>query len=154
MFERLMDSESGNPALPFSQLSMQKRMHPEISELMKKTLYPYLTDHPSTLLHPSVAGLSHRMYWLDHRVPEDQSVASVGSSKSFSNAYEADMVGGLVRYLVNGNAYGLRDIVVLVSVILLNALYYFMRLIFADTIQWPACRVSGKATFYLQALDQ
>jgi hypothetical protein len=115
LFERLMNSKSGVPALPYSQLSIQKRMHPDISLLLKKTLYPNLSDHLSTLGHPSVGGLSKRTYWLDHRSPENQS--SAGSSKSFSNTYEAEMVAGLLRYLVNGNAYGLHDIVVLVSLI-------------------------------------
>lgn len=114
MFERLMDSKSGIPALPYSQLNIQRRMHPEISLLLKKTLYPNLKDHPSTEEHSSVGGINNRTYWVDHRIPEDVAVTS-GSSKSFSNKHEVEMVAGLVRYLVNSNAYGLNDIVVLVS---------------------------------------
>ncbi|KAK2761189.1 hypothetical protein FQN54_001710 [Arachnomyces sp. PD_36] len=113
LFERLMDSNSGIPALPYTQLNIQKRMHPDISLLLKKTLYPNLQDHPSTLEHPSVQGLANRTYWLDHRIPENDSGTARGSSKSFSNTFEVGMVDGLVRYLVNTNAYGLNDIAVL-----------------------------------------
>ena len=116
MFERLMDPNSGIATLPYSRLTIQRRMHPDISMIPKNTLYQYLTDHPSTELHPVVGGLVERTYWFDHRVPEDKRPSSSSSTKSFSNAFEVEMVGGLVRYLVNSNAYGLRDIAVLVRV--------------------------------------
>lgn len=115
MFERLMDSKSGSPALPYSQLNIQRRMHPEISLLLKKTLYPILKDHHTTEEHARIGGISNRTYWVDHRIPEDVSTSSEGSSKSFSNKHEVEMVTGLVNYLVNSNAYGLKDIAVLVS---------------------------------------
>jgi hypothetical protein len=114
MFERLVDPDSGIKPIPYSRLTIQRRMHPEISVIPKNTLYPYLTDHPSTALHPEVGGLVERTYWFDHRVSEDKFPLSSSTARSFSNTFEVEMVEGLVRYLVNSNAYGLRDIAVLV----------------------------------------
>lgn len=145
-----MDSKSGIPALPYCQLNIQKRMHPEISLLLKKTLYPNLKDHPSTLLHPSVAGLSNRTYWLDHRNPENESAGPSDSSKSFSNTFEVDMVAGIVNYLVNSNVYGLSDIGVLVSLFHPKPpapggyIIVSKKLIFIDSLQRAACRDDEK----------
>ncbi|OJD18137.1 hypothetical protein AJ78_01803 [Emergomyces pasteurianus Ep9510] len=117
LFERLTDSESGIETLPHSILSVQRRMHPDISQIAKVTLYPQLLDHPSTRLHSAVGGLSDRTFWFDHRIPEDQCFGFTSATKSFSNRFEVDMVSGLVQYLVKSNAYGLGDIAVLVNAI-------------------------------------
>ena len=57
LFERLVTATAGGARLPFSRLDTQRRMHPEIAELVRSTLYPTLSDAPSTLEHPQVAGL-------------------------------------------------------------------------------------------------
>lgn len=114
LFERLMDPNSGIRTLPHSRLTIQRRMHPDISDCVRKTLYPFLVDHPSTYTHPEVGGLSHRTFWLDHNSPEEKSAASSRTTKSFCNQFEVEMVCGLVRYLINTNSYGLGDIAVLV----------------------------------------
>lgn len=90
-------------------------MHPDISACVRKTLYPFLIDHESTFSHPEVGGLCYRTFWLDHSSPEEKSAASSGTTKSFCNQFEVQMVCGLVRYLINTSSYGLGDIAVLVS---------------------------------------
>ncbi|OAS99706.1 uncharacterized protein BDCG_16275 [Blastomyces dermatitidis ER-3] len=113
LFERLTNSKSGIKTLPHSILSVQRRMHPDISQIAKSTLYPRLLDHPSTKLHSAVGGLRDRTYWFDHRIPEDQCFGFSSATKSFSNRFEVEMVSGLVQYLVQSNVYGLGDIAVL-----------------------------------------
>ncbi|KKZ67786.1 hypothetical protein EMCG_06552 [[Emmonsia] crescens] len=113
LFERLTNSKSGIETLPHSILRVQRRMHPDISQIAKSTLYPQLLDHQSTKLHSAVGGLNDRTYWFDHRIPEDQYFGFSSTKKSFSNRFEVDMVSGLVQYLVRSNAYGLGDIAVL-----------------------------------------
>ena len=66
--------------------------------------------------------MADRMYWLDHRVPEDTPDPTSAMSKSCSNIFEVDMVVGLVQYLISGNAYDLGDISVLVSHVTLRKL--------------------------------
>ena len=59
--------------------------------------------------------MADRMYWFDHQAPEDTPDPSSAMSKSCSNKFEVDMVVGLVQYLIDGNAYDLGEIAVLVS---------------------------------------
>ncbi|KAL2002422.1 hypothetical protein VTN02DRAFT_6800 [Thermoascus thermophilus] len=99
LFERLMDPNSGIRTLPHSRLTIQRRMHPDISDCVRKTLYPFLVDHPSTYTHPEVGGLSHRTFWLDHNAPEEKSAASSRTTKSFCNQFEVEMLAQLVRSL-------------------------------------------------------
>ncbi|KAI9790938.1 MAG: hypothetical protein M1833_001737 [Piccolia ochrophora] len=114
LFERMMQphDKSISP-LPFSQLNMQRRMHPDIADVCRATLYPFLKDHPSTTLHPRVVGMIDRTWWLDHKHTEDASDPSSTLSKSFSNKFEVDMVAGLVDYLLSQNEYHLGDIAIL-----------------------------------------
>lgn len=49
------------------------------------------------------------MYWLDHAEPEDENEAD-----SYSNSHEAEMIRGLVKYLISQNQYGVGDIAILV----------------------------------------
>lgn len=56
-----------------------------------------------------------RLYWLDHQQPEDRPDPRSPMAKSFSNAFEVEMVAELVQYLIKGNSYDLGDIAVLVS---------------------------------------
>lgn len=95
-------------AVPASQLTMQRRMHPDISKIARIT-YPYLQDHELTAHRPPIHGLASRMFWWDHRFPELES----DDLKSHANVYEVEMVAGLVEYLVRSGAYSQGDIVVL-----------------------------------------
>lgn len=55
-FERLSVGEPGRLTLPVAQLSIQRRMRPEISRLIK-TIYPRLVDHNTTEVLPHVVGM-------------------------------------------------------------------------------------------------
>lgn len=54
-----------------------------------------------------------RLWWLDHRKPEDRPDPRSPMAKSYSNAFEVEMVISLVRYLVNTNEYDFNDIAIL-----------------------------------------
>ena len=54
-----------------------------------------------------------RVWWLDHEMPEDTPASGSSMAKSFSNAYEVEMVVGLVEYLINSNEYSYQDITIL-----------------------------------------
>ncbi|KAL8785967.1 MAG: hypothetical protein Q9213_003043 [Squamulea squamosa] len=114
LFERMvMPSTSGKEPVPVSKLDLQRRMHPDVAQLLRATLYPYLKDHPSTS-HLPVAGMAHRTFWLDHQEPEDApNLLSIGS-KSYSNAFECAMICELVRYLLNTNDFDSGEIAILV----------------------------------------
>ena len=67
-FERLIRAPEVN--VPHDTLQTQRRMDPVISDLIRKTVYPELKDHPSVLTYPSVTGFQWQLYWLDHREKE------------------------------------------------------------------------------------
>ena len=131
LFERMMfPSEPGVSPLPTSRLNLQRRMHPDIADIMRATLYPFLQvchvvpktifiadlaiqDHESTSRHPPVAGMVERLWWFDHTNPEDKPDPRSPMAKSYSNSFEVDMVIGLVTYLVETNEYSLKDIAIL-----------------------------------------
>lgn len=96
--------------IPFSQLEIQRRMHPEISAITRLT-YPYLIDHSETASHPATDGFLNRMFWFDHNYPENSPESS--ATKSYSNDFEANMIFGLIKYLLRGGAYALGEIAVL-----------------------------------------
>lgn len=82
--------------------------------------------------------MADRMYWLDHRVPEDTLDPKSAMSKSCSNNFEVEMVVGLVQHLISGNAYDLGDIAVLVSYIgsVGSVCFGTTRLMNEDPLQW------------------
>ncbi|KAL2057562.1 hypothetical protein ABVK25_001946 [Lepraria finkii] len=97
LMERMMlPSTASTLPISSSRLNIQRRMHPEIADIMRPTLYPYLEDHEST--HDRDAGpvMADRVWWLDHQAPED-----------------VEMVVGLVEHLVNTNEYDFKDITIL-----------------------------------------
>ena len=113
LFERLSHSRlPKHQSIPTSCLSLQRRMHPDIADISRTILYPYLKDHEDTEAHPPVPGLVHRMWWFDHRQAEDAPDAAT-RSKSVSNTFEAEMVFNLVQYLINRNEYDIGHIAVL-----------------------------------------
>jgi hypothetical protein len=102
LFERLVIATDGGARLPFSRLDTQRRMHPDIAELVRSTLYPTLSDASSTKEHPPVAGLKKRLFWLDHQQPETHSDMH---STSHSNNYEVEMATALVSHLIKQGVY-------------------------------------------------
>ncbi|KAL9619933.1 MAG: hypothetical protein Q9160_005490 [Pyrenula sp. 1 TL-2023] len=111
LFEKFMAPRDPdlNP-IPTSRLNIQRRMHPDIAGITRLT-YPDLLDHSLTQAHPPTDGLEERMFWFDHGWPETSPEDS--STKSYYNEFEADMIFGMVKYLLRGGAYELRDIVIL-----------------------------------------
>ncbi|KAL9107511.1 MAG: hypothetical protein Q9227_007613 [Pyrenula ochraceoflavens] len=111
LFEKFMSPKDPDIlAMPVSQLAIQRRMHPDISQITRLT-YPYLADHSATLSHPPTEGLARRMFWFDSFAAETSPLNS--TTKSYTNDFEAAMVFGLVRYLLRGGAYALGEIAVI-----------------------------------------
>ena len=114
LFERLVETESAmGSGLPFSTLETQRRMHPSIAQLVRDTLYPQLIDAPSTLQYPEVAGMRKRLFWLDHRMFENDASSTDAMSTSHWNNYEIEMAAALVNHLVRQGKYKNGDIAVL-----------------------------------------
>jgi hypothetical protein len=84
-FERLSIGERGRPLMPVAQLEVQRRMRPDISTLIRETVYPNLIDHPSTAALPDVIGMRKNVFWLDHDYLEDEKESELHHSKSKSN---------------------------------------------------------------------
>ncbi|KAF1984925.1 NFX1-type zinc finger-containing protein 1 [Aulographum hederae CBS 113979] len=112
-FERLSVGERGRPSMPVAQLNVQRRMRPEISTLIRETIYEKLVDHPSTGELPDVVGIRKNVFWLDHDNMEDDEQAEIHHSKSKSNDWEVGMVHALVRHVVRQGVYASSDIAVL-----------------------------------------
>ncbi|KAF9548776.1 hypothetical protein EC957_005710 [Mortierella hygrophila] len=109
LFERLVTSEVNQ--LPVSPLTIQQRMRPEISSLIKNILYPTLEDGGPVHLYPDVGGISTNLFFMDHSHPEDR-IYPYGL-QSFSNSFEVEMIETLALHLIK-NGYDLPgDIVVL-----------------------------------------
>ncbi|EPS35125.1 hypothetical protein H072_11452 [Dactylellina haptotyla CBS 200.50] len=98
---------------PIGQLDIQRRMHPSISNLVRKTLYPELHDHETTKTYPEVAGIKRRLFWLDHKNHEDPSDPSDAMGLSKTNCWEVRMVVSLVTYIARQGVYKAGEIAVL-----------------------------------------
>ncbi|KAF3035032.1 hypothetical protein E8E12_006473 [Didymella heteroderae] len=112
-FERLSIGERGRPLMPVAQLEVQRRMRPDVSTLIRETIYPKLIDHPSTVNLPDVVGMRKNVYWLNHDRLEDQKESLVHHNKSRSNEWEIDMVHALVRHIIRQGVYSSSEIAVL-----------------------------------------
>ncbi|KAF9100396.1 hypothetical protein BGX29_006633 [Mortierella sp. GBA35] len=100
LFERLVGSKI-NP-LPKSNLTIQRRMRPEISSLIRNTLYPSLEDGEWVFNYPDVTGMGANLYFMDHSHPED--AKDQYGMQSYSNTFEIKMVEALAHYLIK-NGY-------------------------------------------------
>ncbi|KAF5702037.1 NFX1-type zinc finger-containing protein [Fusarium mundagurra] len=110
-FERRTEGEDGLSPIPVAQLNVQRRMRPEISQLIS-TVYPKLQDHPSVLSYPDVVGMRHNVFWLDHNEPEAQPSEGPHAS-SYCNMWEVKIATALVRHLVRQGEYKPKDIALL-----------------------------------------
>lgn len=114
LFERLVAPLSKNEEpLPFCTLETQRRMHPSISQLIRSTLYPRLSDDPCVAVYPPVAGMRRRLFWFDHDHAEASGDRHDILSTSHENAFEATMAAALVSHLVRQGVYTQEDIAVL-----------------------------------------
>ncbi|KAK2008989.1 P-loop containing nucleoside triphosphate hydrolase protein [Colletotrichum eremochloae] len=114
LFERLVKPPPNIPSLPFSILDTQRRMHPLISELVRSTLYPSLSDSDVVRVYPEVWGLAKRLFWLHHESPESGRHSDQESiDTSYSNDFEIEMVSALVSHLLRQGVYKSGEIAVL-----------------------------------------
>ncbi|KAG5461688.1 MAG: AAA domain-containing protein [Olpidium bornovanus] len=97
--------------VPMARLKLQRRMRPEIADLVRTTLYAHLCDHEQTKRYPPVAGLRKNLWLLDHTEPEEGS-DDPAAVQSHRNNYEAGMIAGLLEYLLR-NGYRSGDIAIL-----------------------------------------
>ncbi|KAF1946092.1 NFX1-type zinc finger-containing protein 1 [Clathrospora elynae] len=112
-FERLSTGEPGRPLMPVAQLNVQRRMRPQISNLIRETIYDKLKDHSSTHDLPDVVGMRRNVFWLDHVNLENEMDTKSHDTKSKSNIWEVKMVHALVRHVVRQGVYKSDDIAVL-----------------------------------------
>ncbi|XP_067947241.1 NFX1-type zinc finger-containing protein 1-like [Watersipora subatra] len=96
LFERMV-----NNGLPVNTLNIQHRMRPEISKYIRGHVYDSLDDHPSVLERAAVKGMKSPVFFFNHDNPE-KSDESTGSK---SNAFEAQLVVELARYLLQQENY-------------------------------------------------
>lgn len=111
-FERLLVRQPGKGPFPVAQLNVQRRMRPEISTLVRETIYPRLVDHETTKMLPDVVGMRNNVFWLDH-VHEEEGRLADTHQKSHSNLWEVDMTHALVRHIVRQGVYNSSEIAVL-----------------------------------------
>ena len=62
-------------------LATQRRMRPEIADLIRPAVYPNLKDAPRVESYPSVKGMRRNLFFWDHTVKEDES-GTIASSKT------------------------------------------------------------------------
>ncbi|KAF8316395.1 hypothetical protein DL93DRAFT_2193459 [Clavulina sp. PMI_390] len=109
LMERLADL-----GLTMSQLTIQRRMRPEISTLIRPksgTLYPRLEDHSIVKAYPAIRGLQRDVYFVNHSGKEN---GADEDSVSKHNKFEAAMIKDLVLHLLRQGIYNEEgDIVVL-----------------------------------------
>lgn len=92
LFERLIAND-----IPFSRLSHQRRMAPQIRSLVDPIYRnPPLMDHPHVLNYPNIPGMQQNMFFLIHNEPESH----VSESASKYNDHEAQMAAHLASYLI------------------------------------------------------
>ncbi|KAG2490737.1 hypothetical protein HYH03_010892 [Edaphochlamys debaryana] len=116
LFERLV----ARGGFPVAALAEQRRMRPQISRLIRDTIYPQLRDHPRVLAYPPLRGLAHSLFFLDHAHPEagaggeGGAAGGGGEDRSKSNEWEAALAVALARhFLLQG--YAPEDLVILVT---------------------------------------
>ncbi|KAI4198852.1 MAG: hypothetical protein LQ350_005001 [Teloschistes chrysophthalmus] len=112
LFERLVMQD-----YPHTTLAKQHRMRPEISNLVKRLMYPNLQDDAKTLNRPHLRGFQSPVVFFNHKYPEVQANNLAdrrdnGSKVSRENIFEAEMVLKTVRYLAQ-QGYGTDKQVVL-----------------------------------------
>ncbi|KAF9967370.1 hypothetical protein BGZ70_009832 [Mortierella alpina] len=94
LFERLVVSAK----LPSSLLTTQRRMRPEICDVVRHALYPELVDGEDVFEYPDVPGMATNVFFMSHQYPEDARDQYLALSAS--NTFEAKMVKALVLHLL------------------------------------------------------
>ncbi|KAI1454603.1 P-loop containing nucleoside triphosphate hydrolase protein [Annulohypoxylon moriforme] len=114
LFERLVKpARPSDLRLPFDMLETQRRMHPSISSLLRRTLYHNLKDYEEVKGYPEVSGMRKRLYWFDHQQPETVPGLNNLLDTSRTNNFEVEMVCTFVSHLVRQGVYRHDDIAVI-----------------------------------------
>lgn len=118
LFERL--SVSGVPStnvnnfqFPFARLTVQRRMRPEIADLIRVPLYPELQDHSAVKHYPDVPGMYHNLFWFHHTRHEDGAAEFDVRGMSHTNEYEIEMTKQLVTHITRQGIYKPKEIAVI-----------------------------------------
>jgi len=96
--------------MPSVQLCVQHRSIPIISSLTHHFYDIPILNHESVLNRPSITGISHPLYFIDHQNFEEN--VADGSSKR--NPYESNYLIQLANYLIN-QGYEKSDITILTT---------------------------------------
>ena len=91
LFERLLINK-----LPHATLLIQHRMRPQISSLVRPSIYKELIDHKTVQSYSSIKSCDRNMYFFNHSHPEKV----VEHLLSHSNIGEADLVVSLCKHLL------------------------------------------------------
>ncbi|GKZ94891.1 hypothetical protein AnigIFM59636_008622 [Aspergillus niger] len=112
LFERLISK-----GYPHSSLTIQHRMRPEISRLVRHLTYPDLQDSERTCKRPSLRGSQSDVVFVNHCHPErelheyaERRDPTMKASKQ--NPFEVEVTLKVVKYL-GQQGYGTDDIVIL-----------------------------------------
>ncbi|KAI0769450.1 P-loop containing nucleoside triphosphate hydrolase protein [Trametes elegans] len=110
-FDMSLMERLSSTGLRMSQLTVQRRMRPEIADLVRMTLYPKLEDHKLVKNYAHVQGMAKDVFFFTHDHKEN------GGEDDFVskyNQFEVDMIKDLVMYLLRQGPYSAEgDIVVL-----------------------------------------
>ncbi|KAG9057264.1 hypothetical protein FS842_007802 [Serendipita sp. 407] len=88
--------------LPMAQLSIQRRMRPAVSNLIRGCLYPKLQDHASVRDYPRIRGMAKDVWFLHHTNKED---GGGEDAVSKCNMFEVAMVKSLVQFFLRQGVY-------------------------------------------------
>jgi hypothetical protein len=87
-------------------------MRPEISNLIRETIYPRLNNHEVTKHLPAIIGMRKNIFWLDHEsIKEGPSQDQY--QRSHSNIWEVEITHALVRHIIRQGIYSNSNITVL-----------------------------------------
>ncbi|KEP50888.1 NFX1-type zinc finger protein [Rhizoctonia solani 123E] len=101
-FDQSMMERLSSAGFPMSQINVQRRMRPEVSVLIRKSLYPNLQDHSLVKEYPDVRGMKKNVFFVSHANKE---TGGGEDSVSKHNAYEIDMIYELVLHLLRQGCY-------------------------------------------------
>jgi hypothetical protein len=114
LYERLVQPLiTGEKKVPFDTLTIQRRMHPTIANLVRGIAYPNLRDADNVTKYPELAGFKRRLFWLHHESRESNASRNRSSDFSLTNSHEIDTVKGVVDRLVRCGAYADGEIAVI-----------------------------------------
>ncbi|RDA86075.1 hypothetical protein CP532_1289 [Ophiocordyceps camponoti-leonardi (nom. inval.)] len=114
LFERLVQPDDASERrVPLSVLETQRRMHPDIAQLVRSTLYRDLKDSEEVKSRQQVFGIKDRLFWFHHEKLEAAAAKDDPTNTSHHNDFEVEMTVSLVSHLFRQGEYTHGDIAVL-----------------------------------------